>query len=255
MASGAKGRRFESCRAHRYRVPRTLAEIALDAGLVGKADAARAGRMAEQRGEPLIAILVRELGVDEVALLGALRRQTRTPVADPGEVRPEAGALGELTRETCRRLRVLPLAVAVDGTGARVMRLAMADPTDGVAIAEVEHTTGCEIEVTLLPLSAIEELAEEGYRAISTSVIPRQRRRFGEDLAPTTQLHARPPQGSGEETVEVPTTVPHHLVSDEADVGLRVRALVHVLVAKGVITDEEYEESVKDLLKRQAEEP
>jgi hypothetical protein len=149
---------------------------------------------------------------------------------------------------------VLPLAVTTVGTGARVMRLAMADPTDDAALAEVEHTTGCEIEVTLLPLSAIEELAEDGYRAISTSVIPRQRRRFGEDMAPTTQLHARPP-AQGEETVEVPTTVPHHLVSDEADPGLRVRALVHVLVAKGIITDEEYEESVKDLLKRQAEEP
>jgi hypothetical protein len=238
-------------------VPRTLAEIALDAGLVSKADAVRAGRLAEQHGEPLIAVLVRELGVDEVALLGALRRQTRTPVADPGEVRPEVGALGELTRETCRRLRVLPLVVTVDGAGARILRLAMADPTDGVAIAEVEHTTGCEIEVTLLPLSAIEELAEEGYRAMSTSVdVSRPRkRRYGDDVSPTTQLHARPSAPPAEETVEVPTTVPHHLVSDEADVGLRVRALVHVLVAKGVLTDEEYEESVKDLLKRQAEEP
>src|SRR5215510_4595298 len=90
LASGAKGRRFESCRAHRRRtVPRTLAEIALDAGLVGKADATRAGRIAAQRSEPLIVVLVRDLGVDEVALLGAIRRQTRTPVADPGEVRPE----------------------------------------------------------------------------------------------------------------------------------------------------------------------
>ncbi len=234
-------------------MPRTLAEIALDAGLVSKADAARAGRLAEQRGEPLVAILVRELGVDEVALLGAIRRSTRTPVADPGEVRPEPDALGELSRDMCRRLRVLPLALSVDGNGARILRLAMADPTDGAAIAEVEHVTGCEIEVTLLPLSAVEELAEEGYRAISTSVIPRVRRRFGDDLAPTTQLHARP--ASGEETVEVPTTVPHHVVSDEADAGLRVRALVHVLVAKGLITDEEYEESVKDLLKRRTEEP
>jgi hypothetical protein len=226
----------------------------VDAGLVSKADATRAVRIGEQRGEPLIAILVRELGVDEVALLGAIRRQTRTPVADPGEVRPEPDALGELSRDMCRRLRVLPLALSVDGNGARILRLAMADPTDGAAIAEVEHVTGCEIEVTLLPLSAIEELAEDGYRAQSTTVIPRVRRRFGEDLAPTTQLHTRS-TSHGEETVEVPATVPHHVVSDEADAALRVRALVHVLVAKGVITEEEYEESVKDLLKRRHEEP
>ncbi len=237
-------------------MPRTLAEIALDAGLLSKADALRAGRIAELRGEPLIVVIVRELGVDEVALLGAIRRQTRTPVADPGEVRPELDALGELSRDVCRRLRVLPLAVTVDGAGTRVLRLAMADPTDGAAIAEVEHVSHCEVELTLLPLSAIEELAEEGYRAMSTGLIPRERprRRFGEDLSPTTQLHAR--SGSHtDETVEVPATVPFHVVSEEAEASLKVRALVSLLVSKGLISEDEYEDAVKDLLKRRAEEP
>jgi hypothetical protein len=235
-------------------VPRTLAEIALDAGLVSKADALRAGRVAEQRGEPLIVVLVRELGVDEVALVGAIRRQTRTPVADPGEVRPEEGALAELTRDLCRRLRVLPLALSIDGAGTRVMRLAMADPTDGAAIAEVEHVSHCEVEVTLLPLSAIEELAEDGYRAMSTGIIPRpgRRRKFGDDLAPTTQLHARP---ASEVTIETPATVPFHVVSEEAEDALKLRALVGLLVDKGVITDDEFEEAVKELLKRRSEEP
>jgi hypothetical protein len=237
-------------------VPRTLAEIALDAGLVSKADALRAGRIAQQRGEPLIVVIVRELGVDEVALLGAIRRSTRTPVADPGEVRPELDALGELSRDACRRLRVLPLALSVDGAGTRILRLAMADPTDGATIAEVEHLTHCEVEITLLPLSAIEELAEEGYRAISTGVIPRvARRKFGEDLSPTTQLHARPGSRPGDETLEVPATVPFHVVSDEAESALKVRALVGLLVSKGVITDDEYEDAVKDLLKRRSEDP
>jgi len=233
-------------------LPRTLAEIAVDAGLVSLADAVRAGRLAEQRGEPLVAVIVRELGVDEVALLGAIRRQTRTPVADPGEVRPDAEALRVLSHDLCRRLRVLPLILSVDGAGTRILRLAMADPTDTVAIAEVEHTSACEVEVTLLPLSAIEELTEHGYRGFTTGVIARPRRRFGGDLAPTTQLHERTP---GEETVEVPATVPHHVISDEADAGLRLRALVGLLVDKGVIAEAEYEEAVKELLKLRTEEP
>jgi MshEN domain len=233
-------------------MPRTLAEIAVDAGLVSAADTVHAGRLAQQRGEPLVVVLVRDLGVDEVTLLGALRRQTRTPVADPGEVRPDSEALRVLPHDTCRRLRVLPLALSVDGAGTRVLRLAMADPTDAAAITEVEHTSGCELELTLLPLSAIEELTEHGYRGFTTGVIPRPRRPFGADLAPTTQLHERPPS---EETVEVPVTVPHHVISDEADAGLRLRALVGVLVDKGVIAEADYEEAVKDLLKRRSEEP
>jgi MshEN domain len=232
-------------------LPKTLA-----AGLLGRGEAARAGRLAEQRGEPLVVVLVRELGVDEVALVGAIRRQTRAPMADPGEVRPHPAALAELQGDVCRRLRVLPLSLTVDGAGVRVLRLATADPTDRAAIAEVEHLTGCEVDAVLLPLSAVEELVEEGYR-VAGLVTPRigRRRRFGEDLAPTTQLHERHERPASEETIEVPATMPFHVVSDEADAGLRVRALVGLLVAKGVISEEEYEEAVKDLMKRRSEEP
>ena len=45
---------------------KTLAEIAIEAGLVTKAGAVKAGRLAEERKMPLVAVLVRELGVDEV---------------------------------------------------------------------------------------------------------------------------------------------------------------------------------------------
>ena len=44
---------------------KTLAEIAIEAGLVTKAGAAKAGRMAEERKEPLVVVLIRELGVNE----------------------------------------------------------------------------------------------------------------------------------------------------------------------------------------------
>jgi len=230
-------------------LPRTLGEIAKDAGLVSKADAARAGRIAEERRDPLIVVLVRELGVDEVALVAAVRRHTRTPIADPASVRPDGEALRVLPADLCRRLRVLPLAVSADGIGGQVLRLAMADPTDTSAIAEVEELCGHELQLSILPLSAIEELTENGYRDV-TSAIPRIRRRFGEGLMPTTALHAR---GGLDETTEVPATAPFHAIVDEADVGLRHRALVQVLIAKGLITEDEYEDAVRDLLRRRDE--
>ena len=66
------------------------------------------------------------------------------------------------------------LQVAPDGS-AKVLRIAMADPTDASAILELEHITHCEIEVTALPLSAIEELVEKGYKGMTTAVVQRPR--------------------------------------------------------------------------------
>src|SRR5882757_2606457 len=118
-------------------MPKTLGEIAIEAGLVNKASAAKAGRMAEERREPLVVVLIRELGVDEVALVGALRKQTRVPLIDPAEIEIDAEALRLLPRDVCARLRVLPLSVVTDGRG-KLLRIAMADPTDTSAIAEIE---------------------------------------------------------------------------------------------------------------------
>src|SRR6185312_16168957 len=108
---------------------KTLAEIAIEAGLVTKDNAVKAGRIAAQRQEPLVHVLIRELGVDEVALIGALRKQTRVPLIDPADVQVDPEALRLVTRDVCARLRVLPLQVGTEGQ-TKVLRIAMADPTD-----------------------------------------------------------------------------------------------------------------------------
>jgi hypothetical protein len=243
-------------------VQKNLADIAVEAGLVSRSDAARARRIADERGMPLVSALVREIGADELTLVGALRRILRVPLIDPGSVRPDPDALREVPRDVCRRLKVLPIALSADTSGVRVMRLAMADPTDGAAIAEVEHLTTCELDITALPLSAIEELTETGYRGMTTEVVQRARRPFGEGVMTHTPLIASigsigsgPSDGDdGSDAPEAPATVPHHSIADEADALLRVRALVQLLVAKGVFRDDEYEEAVRDLLRRRSDE-
>jgi hypothetical protein len=133
-------------------VPKTLAEIAIEAGLVTKANAAKAGKLAEERKEPLVVMLVRELGVDEVALVAAIRKQTRVPLIDPGEIQIDPEALRIVPRDACSRLRVLPLGVTTEGS-TKVVRLAMADPTDNSGILEIESLpNNYEIDVSVLPL-------------------------------------------------------------------------------------------------------
>jgi hypothetical protein len=227
---------------------KTLAEIAIEAGLVTKAGAVKAGRLAEERKQPLIAMLVKELGVDEVALIGALRKQTRVPLLDPAQIQVDPEALRMVARDACARLRVLPLQIAADGP-TKVLRVAMADPTDASAILELEHLTNCEIEVTALPLSAIDELVDKGYRQFSTAVVSRPRP-FGDNLFVTTKSNRAAPTAieggasAGEGEVSVTAQIPLSSLREPPDLELRFRALCQVLVNKGIVTEAELLEAL-----------
>ncbi len=159
----------------RTSVHKRLAEIVIDAKLAGREQVVRAARLAEEQRIPLIAALVRNDGIDELALVAAIRRQVRVPLIDPALVEHDPEALRELPQEVCRRLGVMPLVISSYDTGSRVLQLAMADPTDTMAVAEVEHITGCHVENHLMPLSAIEELVQKAYRAFVTEVMRRER--------------------------------------------------------------------------------
>ena len=216
-------------------MPKTLGEIAIEAGLVNKASASKAGRMAEERKEPLVVVLVRELGVDEVALISALRKQTRVPLIDPAEIEIDAEALRLVPRDMCARLRVLPLSVVTDGTG-KVLRLAMADPTDTSAVAEIEQLTHCDVEVNALPLSAIDELVDKGYRQVNTAVVAR-----GTAKLVTPRGRSLP---ETENEVSVTAQIPLAVLQAGSpdDLEARFNALIAVLVGKGLITEAELAE-------------
>jgi type IV pilus assembly protein PilB len=221
-------------------VPKTLGEIAIEAGLVTKLSAAKAGRMAEERKLPLVVVLVRELGVDELALVGALRKQTRVPLIDPGSIEIEPEALRQIPRDVCARLRVLPLSLTTDATG-RVMRIAMADPTDTSAVAELEQLTHCDVEVTALPLSAIDELVDKGYRQINTAVVSRTSNLGGPRAVTSRKLPE--PESEVSVTAQIPLSALYATASD--DLEARFQALVNVLIAKGLVSEAELAEALR----------
>lgn len=231
-------------------MPKPLAEIVVDAGLLTREEVVSAARQTDGAGTPFVVTLVRQLGLDELSLVSAVRRHVRVPVADPALVKLDPDALRELARDTCRRLRVLPLSVAVYSKGPRLLRVAMADPTDAVAIAELEHVTGCRVEVSIMPLSAVEEMIERGYKQFVTEVMKRQPAFPGNVR---TRVQAPAPGGRGDDAGSddgPPTTMPYHRLSDEAHVGLRHQALLDLLIEKKLISEDEYEERVRQLMKR-----
>ncbi len=225
----------------------SLAEIAIAAGLADRSQIAKAAEISEKKRVPLVVALVRDCGVDELGLVSAIRKKIRVPLIDPQKAKLDPDALRGLSRDTARRLRVLPMSIAMYDAGPKTMRLATADPTDTVTMAEVEHLSGCRVECSLMPLSAIEEMVERSYRQFVTEVMPRGRKA---ETAPSGKKTFGPSQTDG----PAPTTIPYHRVSDDADVAVRVRALVDLLLDKRVITEDEYEEQVRLLMKRQDDE-
>ena len=137
-------------------------------------------------------------------------------------------------------MRTLPLSVSHDGA-TKVLRIAMADPTDTSAILELEQLAACEIEVTALPLSAIEELLDKGYKHFSTAVVNRsllvgRRTRTG-------PIEVTP---GGESEVSVTAQIPL-MALIPPDVDARFAALCALLVKKGLITEAELAEALQSL--------
>ena len=225
-------------------MPKTLAEIAIDAGLVTKANAAKAGKMAEKRSLPLVVVLVREMSVDELALVAAFGKQTRVPVVDPAGIKLESDALRTLSRDVCARLRVLPLAVTTEGS-TKVIRVAMADPTDTTAVAEIESLTHCEIDVSALPLSAIDELVERAYggSGINTAIVDRNKlRKQGNPGGSGPVSSAKKGKVETDSETSVTAQIPLSMLQPVDDTEARLDALIRLLVSKGVITEAELAE-------------
>lgn len=198
--------------------------------------------MAEERREPLVVVLVRELGVDELALVAALRRLTRVPLIDPGTIEIDPEALRQVPRDVCARLHVLPLALCTDG-GGKLMRIAMADPTDTSAVVELEQLAHCDVEVHVLPLSAIDELVDKGYRQVTTAVVSRAGNPGATMFVTSRGRIALEAESEVSVTAQIPLAALQAMVPD--DLEARLAALVSVLVTKGMLTEAELAEALR----------
>jgi hypothetical protein len=224
-------------------VRKSLAEIVVEEGLIDEGRLQAAEKQARRSGEPLIVTLVELERTSDTALATALSRHLRLTIVEATEEAVEPEALREVAHELARRRRVLPLTLDVPAEGQRVLRLAMADPTDRDAIAEVEISTGCRVVPALSTLTSVEKALAKAYRGFVTEVMPRSeaRKPFGADLTMATPAGRQASASSG--------TQPFHRLEDEAQVEVRHRALVELLQQKGLITAEEYLSEIRKLLK------
>jgi hypothetical protein len=184
----------------------TLAELVAEAQLCPPERLAAAARRAHATGEALVAVLVESERVPEEALAAALARALgRAPIARIDEIDDEA--VREAPHDLARSRRLCPVAIAA-GVPPR-LRVAMADPTDREAIADLEHISGCRVEALLAPLSVVEDALRRAYRHLVTAVMKRP--------------------------------------AEEAPLELRHRALLELLVEKGLISFDEYARQLRRL--------
>lgn len=219
---------------------RTIEDVLVEAGLIDEARLRHVRRYARHNGVCLARAAVENGGISDELLAATLAARLRVSRVDLSRETVDEDALREVPHDLADGRRLIPL--SIDSSGARrVIRVAMADPLDFDATEEIEMSTGCSVEPLVGRVGEIGDAVSRYYRGVITKMIPR-RPVFGSAL-PTGTPAAKAPD---------PTTQPHHNVADEAPPELALRALVDLLVERGVLERDTWQDAVRKLVKERA---
>lgn len=186
----------------------------LRAGLLTDAQLGRADAMRRQVGGNLGAIIVKLGFLTDEQLTQFLSDQEKLPVVDLSKrVIPKSLVL-RIPRDVLERHHVIPVSLE-----SQTLTLAMADPTDYDAIEEIQFLTNCRVNVVLASQQSI-------VRALNELHVAEERSR--EEL--TRELERGTTRG----------------VPLEVTPGLE-RALIPLLVEKGIITENELRQKAREL--------
>jgi Type II secretion system (T2SS), protein E, N-terminal domain len=213
----------------------------------------------EQRrwGGLLGEILLRMDYISEPMLVDALTRQMGIAVAEPGLLRsPEASALRRMPLEVAKKLRAIPLQIREKG---KLMSVAMCEPQNLLLLDELRKTTGCRVAPSLIgPLTFIKLLNEhygaedvqeepvegsfkmvdaQGRTVVKAGVIPQPPPSSPSLDRPAVPFRSEPPSARSASAVTETLT---QLESSQRQEVAALRAMVELLIERGVFTREEY---------------
>lgn len=205
-----------------------LGELLLGAGLIVDSECRAALNYQKAKGGKLGAILVKMGFIEEDVLTMVLAEQQHLRVVDLEKYEIDPEAVRMVPREIIEKHEAVPIKYE-DGT----ITLAMSDPWDYEALEETQFATNCKVQPVLAPGSAV----QKALREVLDADVPELKLMTDEGPAPeapeTTPRDA-PPPGS-------PT--------GHADMGAMeaalVRALIPLLVEKGIITERELVERAR----------
>jgi type IV pilus assembly protein PilB len=231
-----------------------LGDVLVEERLLAREQLNQAKRAADRLGMRLVTILLDQGLVSENALVDALRRSLRMDLFDPTNTPVELDAVRQVPYEEADRYRLLPLQLLQHGNQ-RVMRVAMADPLDVQAIEDIEFSTGSIVEPLIARPSELSEAIRHYYRGVVTKVISRFRGQTQSGASATSTPTPAPRKAFGGDLDEAKLrTQPVFRVQKLASPVQRVDALVALLVRKGIISQEEYEDQLSALVSPSEEE-
>lgn len=232
-----------------------LASALVSVGAIDRTTAELARAEAERDGVALVVALVDRQGVPEDTILRVLDQETARVALE--ELAVDTDAVREVPLDLAERRRLVPVQLELGER--RVLRVAMADPLDHRAVAEIEAQSGALVEPLLAGSAEIVFAIERAYRGLVTKVMHRP---------PTGAVQHPPPTpsplpsvrraafGAIEEDRGTPRpggrvrTQPIHALEQEATIEQRLRALLDALVERGVLSADDYQDSLRRVLKR-----
>ena len=231
--------------------PLSLTEILVEARLIGAGQLEQVRRAAQRSGSTVVATLLDQGIIEEEALVAALDERLDLERFDASTADVEADAIREIPHDQASRFKLLPIRLDRSASGDRLLMVAMADPLDAQAIEEIEFATGCRVVPLIARPSELVEAIRNHYRHVVTKVIPRQggSRQAGNRQAGSQggRRHPRQPFGGNLSDGEL-RTKPVRRIQQEASPSHRVDALVALLIRKGIVTQEEYEEQLRSIV-------
>jgi glycosyltransferase XagB len=137
---------------------RRLGELLLATGLITNAQLIEGLRIQERVGGRIGEVLVYAGIVPEDHVVAALAEQLRLPLVDVSKLRPDLDALALVPEPVARRNGFVPLAISE-----HVLYLAMSDPLDDDAVAELRAHTKLPIRIVIASRPGIEQLFQRTY--------------------------------------------------------------------------------------------
>lgn len=128
-----------------------LAEAAIREGLTTPEVLEEAQRRSQLSGQTVVRTMFEIAAVPEQSRLNFLHRYTGYEIVSLKEFTPGRDVAGLLSRDQCRKLRVVPLRYS-EGQ----LVVAVDDPTDGRGLQALETQLGAKLRTVLAPLSEIE---------------------------------------------------------------------------------------------------
>jgi hypothetical protein len=217
-----------------------IGDLLVKAGVITDLQLKAALAEQSQWGGKLGDILVRMEFITEEVLVRALSKQTGIARADlSGE--PDRNAITRIPAETAEEFNMVPLAFADEG---RVLIVAMSDPGNVMVTDHLHSLTGCRIEAQLAGASAIRNAIARWYRGEELTGDDSSMRimnNSGDSVATVDGQKGHPKNGQDAKAVRASALeVLRGMEETQRRSVAALKAMVDLLIEKGVFSREEY---------------